>query len=341
MAKIIVNLPKLTDNLTKTKKLCEKNNLRLLVVTKSCGGDLVVLRHLAESGACSVAGTHPQHFDNINGVEKTLLIVLPAYPDMLSRCDYAYVTELKTLEQISKSSESKRVGIVIPLEFGDLREGVSAWEIIPFMEKALKLTNLRIEGFGANFGCLKELPPKPGVLEMFAQCVDEIRIRTGYQPKIVTLGGSALWEYLITGRIPKKINQMRIGEAIFLGTNPGLCHPIPGLHQDGFVLEGRIIEIKHKRLKDGGLTLPWDDESDTHLRKRAVLDFGYTACRVQGLTPLDNGIKVMGACQDLTVIDVTDSESELSVGDPVKFVLDYKSLAIAMICPYLEKTYVK
>ncbi len=55
---------------------------------------------------------------------------------------------------------------------------------------------------------------------------------------------------------------------------------------------------------------------------------------------MDKSIEVVGASQDLTVIDVTDSDSRLSVGDDVRFIMNYKSLAMAMICPYLEKQYV-
>lgn len=346
MPNIRINLTKLSDNLIRTKTLCKRNNLKLLVAIKCCGGDRIVLRHLVESGAASLAGAHPRHFDGLNGVEKTLLIVFPSYPDMIFRSDYAYVTELKTLEQISKSSKNHRPGIVIPLEFGDLREGVPIGEIIPFMEKALKFENHKIKGFSANFGCLRESPPKPGILEMFACCIDEIRSRTGYAPEIVSIGGSVLWKYLEDGHIPKSVNEIRIGGAIFLGADPGLPEPMAGFHRDAFVIEGRIVEIREKspvdcefpNLRKNGLGESNDREG---FRKRAVLDFGYTACPPSGLTPAGNGIEIIGATQDLTVVDVSDSDLKLSVGDKVEFIMNYKSLAMAMICPYLDKTYVK
>jgi predicted amino acid racemase len=215
---------------------------------------------------------------------------------------------------------------------GDLREGVPQDQIISFMQEALRAGYIKIAGFSANWGCMKWVPPDIRKIENFIKCVRKISETLNFYPQIISAGGSTVWSLLQDNFIPSEINQIRLGETIFLGYDPGLKSNIVHLYQDAFVLESELIEIKDKNIQE-------DFAVPGRIRKRAVLDFGYTSCPYTGLTPIQKGVELVGASQEHTVADISDAQYRFSVGDSLKFLMNYGALSRAMASPYLEKIY--
>ncbi len=334
MAKIIINLNKIAHNLETASALCKKCGVELVVVTKCCGPDNVILKHIIEAGARSIAESRPCNYRGAGNNVKRILLLTPL--SVLNEplfCDFIYVTELKILEKLSESYLSRQCQVIIPVEMGEFREGVPPDQLIPFMKKALVLKNIKIAGFSANFGCFREFTPDFDTINSFVECIKQAAYELNFWPDIVAIGGSSVWSLLKNNNIPKEVRHVRLGEAIFLGNDPGLKIKINGFWHDAFILENEIIEIKDKNTGTGS--------EFEKVRKRAVLDIGYTSCQYTGLFPIQSGIEIIGSSQDYTVIDITDAEECLCIGDSVSFFMNYKTLSMAMINPYLEKKYIR
>ncbi|RLF79908.1 hypothetical protein DRN44_08140 [Thermococci archaeon] len=146
--------------------------------------------------------------------------------------------------------------------------------------------------------------------------------------------------------LPEKINQLRVGEAIILGTSSTDNRDIPWLRQDTLILKAEIIELKEKpSLPEGpigknafGRTPQFVDKG---IRKRAILAIGGQDVSIEGLIPLTDGIEILGGSSDHIIVDVTDSQAKLEVGDTLEFRVNYGAMLRAMTSKYVNKKYVK
>ena len=76
------------------------------------------------------------------------------------------------------------------------------------------------------------------------------------------------------------------------------------------------------------------DEGD---RLRAIANIGREDVLIEGLTPIDKGVRVLGASSDHLLLDVTDADPPLAVGDRVAFRMSYGAMLAAMTSEYVEK----
>jgi predicted amino acid racemase len=70
---------------------------------------------------------------------------------------------------------------------------------------------------------------------------------------------------------------------------------------------------------------------------RALLNVGREEVAIEGVTPHDARLTILGASSSYLVVDVTDAESEVRVGDELTFALNYGALVAAMTSDYVEK----
>ena len=70
---------------------------------------------------------------------------------------------------------------------------------------------------------------------------------------------------------------------------------------------------------------------------RALLNVGREDVDIDGLTPLDKRLKVLGGTSGYLVLDVSAAEGELKVGDEIIFTLNYSALLAAMTSEYVKK----
>ena len=343
MANLVVNLGKIVENIGVIRSLCEQSALDLVVVTKCFGPNDIILDRVVKSGVRQVAESHPVNYRAVNGnaVRHSLLCSVSGVKRM-AHCDVVYLTERDTLRALSNSPLASRCRVVIPVEAGDCREGVPAEELVPFLEYALSLDGIDIAGFSANFCCFTLSAPDRKAVERFLGDISAACAAIDFRPDIVSVGGSSLWRLLAEDDLPPEINQIRIGEAIFLGRDPARDEVIPSLHQDAFLLEGEILELRRKespipetRIAEGEDAAPPPPFEGT----RAVLDMGHTTCSSADLTPLAPGIRIVGATQDHTVVRLEGGP--YAVGDKIAFSLNYRSLTRANISPYLNRVYIE
>ena len=76
------------------------------------------------------------------------------------------------------------------------------------------------------------------------------------------------------------------------------------------------------------------DEGD---RLRAIANIGREDVIIEGLTPIASGIRVLGGSSDHLMLDVTDADPPVKVGDRVSFRMNYGAMLTAMTSEYVEK----
>jgi predicted amino acid racemase len=67
------------------------------------------------------------------------------------------------------------------------------------------------------------------------------------------------------------------------------------------------------------------------------LDIGREDVDIDGLTPVDAGVVVLGGSSDYLVVDVSEAAGCLRVGDDMAFTPKYGALLAAMTSEYVEK----
>jgi predicted amino acid racemase len=76
---------------------------------------------------------------------------------------------------------------------------------------------------------------------------------------------------------------------------------------------------------------------DRGVRWRAICNVGRQDIVVDGLTPEDPGMIVLGGSSDHLIVDVEEAREPLQVGSEIAFVPSYGSLLAATTSPYVQK----
>ncbi len=76
---------------------------------------------------------------------------------------------------------------------------------------------------------------------------------------------------------------------------------------------------------------------DRGTRRRAILAIGRQDVDPDGLTPLDEGVTVIGASSDHLICDVEDVGDRVKVGSVLSFTPNYSALLRLSTSPYVQK----
>lgn len=338
MNRINVDRQGLISNLKKIQILCEENNCELVPVTKVMHSHEEILIDLIDNGIKMIAEVN---IENIKFLElplkKMLLKTSPSsIKDILVNCDVVFVTELVVLKEINDYAKASFLDIVIPLELGDLREGINLSTAVNFFREALKFKNLNIKGFSVNFGCLAGKLPDDQSLKEIQLLKENLKKELNYVPEIVSLGGTVIIDLLRQGKLKGIATQIRVGEAIYFGFNTSGGSYIDNLEKDNFIFQTEVVEVREKQVQshgDMGLNAYGQEFkfNKSGLRTRAVLNFGSLTVPKYGLTPLDPLVHFEGMTHDLAVFDITDSEYQYKPGSTMEFRLNYSGAAQAFL----------
>jgi predicted amino acid racemase len=159
-------------------------------------------------------------------------------------------------------------------------------------------------------------------------------------------GNSSSVYLLLEENLPKGINNLRIGEAFFLGTDTAFGGLIPGTADDALIIEAQIIELQEKpSLPIGEIGVDafgqkphYEDKGDM---KRAILGIGKQDTDETSMEPLDKNIDILGCSSDHFILDVTKSDKKYKVGDIVGFKLGYGGMLKVATSKYVKRSYVK
>jgi predicted amino acid racemase len=149
---------------------------------------------------------------------------------------------------------------------------------------------------------------------------------------IISGGISANYHWLENHTNIGKINNIRLGESLFLGVETLYRKSLDGFFQDSFTLVGEVIESKIKpSLPNGEIALNAFGEiphfEDKGLMHRAIAGIGREDVDINGLIPRID-IDILGGSSDHIILDA--KEENLKVGTLIKFDLNYSALLSAM-----------
>lgn len=348
MPLITINTKKINENFCKMNNLCQSQNKDLMVITKGIRTNKIIINELIKNGAKAIGDTNKINLGNIDlNIKKMLMKVTLDLKDLEPKdFDIFYLSDLNILKNIAEKNGSKETKVIIPIELGELREGIPNNEILQFVKEALKIKNVNLLGISANFGCLAGLIPNLDKYNMLISIHEKIRREINYEFQIKSIGGTIVYDSLQLGEVPKEINHIRMGEAIFTGQNTSMNSTISGLNRDTFILSGEIIELSYKDTDIcgeygfnafGNSLNTMSSLLKRGKRKRAILNFGFLAELSHKLQALDKNICVVGNSYDFTVIDLEDSEKDYKVGDKIEFYIDYSILYYSMLLPEINK----
>ncbi|AEH51058.1 alanine/ornithine racemase family PLP-dependent enzyme [Pseudothermotoga thermarum] len=349
-----IHLPKVRENAEKVLSLCKSFGIEVVGVTKVSLGDPTLAEILRQAGIKIIAESRIQNIERLlkNGIEGPFMMIrVPPKSELekvVQYCDYILVSEPQTVEWIEELAQqlSKSPKLIYMVDVGDLREGVWYKEAVEEIFASFKLCKkARIVGIGTNLGCYGGVIPTPETLAKLIS-VKEKLTEKGLDVQIVSGGATATLRLVEEGKLPPQINQLRIGEAIFLGTDVTNDRVIKWLNQDTFILKAEIIEIKTKpSVPEGEIGFDAFGRKpqfiDKGPRKRAILALGEQDTVPKQLIPLLDGAQVIHASSDHTLVDITECKIDLKLGDFISFRLSYAALLRAMTCPHVEKIYMK
>ncbi len=191
---------------------------------------------------------------------------------------------------------------------------------------------IRIKGIGTNARCIAANGPTKESINTLVSLKEELASKLGLRMEILSGINSSIWNMITAGELPLGINQVRIGEAIFLGRETAGCTKIKDTFQDCFILEAEIIEIKRNK------NIPY----------RIILAFGLQDVSPKDHVVFDRRLKPRSQSSDHTILDITKGEkhtgikkdfSNFKVGSIISFKLNYFGLLSCMTSPFIEKVF--
>ncbi len=348
---VTIDLGRIERNARTIVERCAASGIGVFGVTKGTCGMPQVARAMLRGG---VKGIAESRFENIHRLRDSgidcpiMLLRSPPFSraeDVVRNVDISLQSELATIREISRVAE--RLGrvhdVILMVDLGDLREGIWPSDLLTVVEQVTALKGIRIAGLGTNLTCFGAIVPTEENLGQLIAYAYKVERLTGRQLDVISGGNSSSLPLLLAGRMPQGVNNLRIGEAILQGgRDTFLDHPWTDLESDAFTLTGELLEVKVKPSmpigtagRDAfGQRPQFTDEGD---RLRGIANIGREDVIVEGLTPLNAGVRVLGASSDHLVLDLTDARPPPDVGGRLAFHLNYGAMLTVMTSEYVEK----
>ena len=336
-----VDLGKLKENLTALRERCQDSFIGIAGVVKGAGAWESVVRTFDEAGLSYLATSRVDQLRAMRGYGVKTPLMLIRIPmrselaDAVALADASLQSDLGVLRatEAEAARQGKTHGVVLMIDLGDLREGF--WDAEELIGAAVAverdMPHLHLLGVGVNLSCYGSILPDKRNMQGLASLAYEVERAIGRPLEIVS-GGSSTSMYMgLGGTVPYRINNLRLGEIVLLGSIYG-CSP-DFTHKDVFTLRAEVVECRDKpSFPVGQLTVDAFGRTGTYedrgVRRRAIvavgrLDYGEPC----DITPRMAGIEVLGASSDHTVLDVEAAREQVKVGDILEFDVNYASLS--------------
>jgi ornithine racemase len=349
MPRIEISLSQIQDNARMLSELYQKKGISLMGVSKAVLGEPAIIEAMIRGGVKFIADSRLENIQKMRAAGLATQFVLLRTPlshaaEIVKSVDISLNTEIETLRQLSACAgiQHKIHKVIIMVELGDLREGVLPEDLAGFIQETLTLPHLQIVGIGCNLACYGGVKPDRTNMDRLSALVDSLEQEFQLDLEIVSGGNSANYDWGESTPDVGNINNLRLGEAIFLGCETTDRKAIPGLHQNAFQLVAEVIESKDKPsipsgeiCQDGFGKVPSFLDRGTH--QRSILALGKQDVPSSSLKS-HHHLDILGSSSDHLILD--SSHYPLRVGDAVKFDLDYSGLLAAMTSPFIRREFV-
>lgn len=355
--RLVIDKSKLKNNLDAVSKLTKSAGCSLMVVTKVMCADAEVAKLIADHE--DVAIMADSRIENLASYcdlahekgKETLLLRLPMeceIEETIKYADISFNSELHTLQLLNEEAkkQDKIHKVVLMIDLGDLREGIfytDEDQIYDVVRRVLTMENIKLEGIGVNLTCYGAIIPKNDNLSVLVKWAQKIEDRFGIKLNIVSGGNSSSIYLIEKGELPEGINNLRLGESFFLGNDTAYGTQVTGTVDDAVICEAQIVELKEKpSLPVGEVGVDAFGQvpvyEDRGIIKRAIIAIGQQDTSTDSMTPLQEGVEILGASSDHMILDVTKA-GDLKVGDVVSFKLGYGGLLKCATSKYVKKVY--
>lgn len=348
-----IDLKKVEENSRRILEICRKSDIDVLGVTKGFTAKPRIVEAMIKGGIESLADSRLENIKMLRdrGFDQSMTLLriprLSGVDMVVEYTDCSVNSEYAVIKRLSEEaiSRGKKHDVVLMVDVGDLREGVLPEDALEMARDIAMLKGVRLCGVGTNMGCFGGVLPTLHNLNLLMEIAEDIEKRLGIKLDVISGGGTSSLQLVENGQMPKGVNQLRIGEGLLLGTDTTHGHVIGWLHQDAFLLRTEVIELKVKPSKPIGKigrdsfgNIP--EIVDKGLRKRAIVALGKQDVNVDGLIPIDPNMHVLGGSSDHMIIDVTDMDEDIKVGDQLTFKLNYQGLLFLCNSRYVKKLYI-
>ncbi len=347
---IEVNIELIEDNARAVTALCDKYDIRVTGVTKVTCGMPRVARALIAGGVTGIGESRLENIHRLRAggiTQPMMLLRIPPLSDVeeiVRTADITLNSEISVIRRLNQEAETLGVvhEIILMVDLGDLREGFWPEDLLPAVREILEMEAIRIRGLGTNLTCYGGVIPDEENLGRLVDYAHRIEDTFDFRIEIISGGNSSSLPLVAAGKMPKEVNNLRIGEAILLGRETIQRRPWPGTSQKAFVLNAELTEKKKKPSVPIG-TAGQDAFGgtpvfqDRGLITRGILNIGREDVYVDGLTPHNERISILGASSGYLLLDLSRDENAYQVGDRVDFFPNYAALVAAMTSAYVEK----
>ncbi len=343
-----VDLDKVEHNTRVLVEGLAPKDIRVSGITKATLGSPAVAAAMLRGGAVGLGDSRVENLARIREAglaAPTTLIRSPMrsrVDAVVAVADISLNTDAVVLDALDLAA--RRVGavhrVVLMVELGDLREGVAAGDVVDAAVLVERRGGLHLSGIGTNLACQSGVVPDQAKMDELSMLAEQVEARIGRPLDVVSGGNSANLEWAMTTADAGRVDELRLGESILLGTEPLHRQPIDGLHLDAFALVAEVIEIAMKPARPWGQIaqaahgdpVPRTGTTPVH---QAILAVGRQDVDPDGLHP-PPGFTVLGTSSDHLVIDVGDHQ--VVTGQELRFGLGYGALVRAATSPFVTTT---
>ena len=342
--RIEVDCERIRRNTEGIVEMCAAHGIEVVGVTKACCGQPEVAQAMLAGGVDKLGDSRLDNVERLRraGIDEDIMLLRlprPSEVDAVVRLTQVSLnSEAETVRALSRAALARGVThqVILMVETGDRREGVMPERALGAAQAMLGLPHIDLVGVGTNLACIGGVLPSRENVQLLVDVAESIEHALGIRFPVISGGHTSNLDLLMRDEMPPRVNQLRVGEALLLGVNSTTRNPLPFLYQDAFIVVAEVIEVKTKpSLPDGqiavdafGRTPHWEDLG---LRRRAILALGEQDMRIEGLHPRRSDVSIVGASSDHMVVDVTEADPPVRLGDELAFDPLYAAAATAMV----------
>lgn len=344
--RVEIDLAKIEENTRALVTRLAKRGIQVTGVTKATLGSPDIARAMVRGGVSRLADSRVENLEALqeSGIKMPLMLLRAPAPEWADRAvacaQMSLVGDMDVALALAAAAGRRGSphGIVLMVELGDLREGVMTSNVLDAARVLSRTRHLTLAGLGTNLACRSGVIPGDEQMLELGALANLVASKIGVKELLVSGGNSANVRWAFgPGRVGH-INDLRIGEAILLGTDPVTRSPIPGLHHDAFTLVGSVIESLEKP------SVPWGSRGHASLGPKpgvrdrgtiiqTIVALGEQDTNPEGLTP-PVGVTVIGSSSDHLILE---TPTRLVAGTELRFGVDYAGLLRAMTSPFVAE----
>jgi predicted amino acid racemase len=348
-ATLSVDVEKITANARAVVAML--GGIEVVAVTKCTCGAPEVGRALLAGGGVALGESRHENAARLRGagIEAPLWLLRAPAPERAAETvrlfDLSLASELQTCMALDAAAAAlgRRHQVLVMVDLGDLREGIMPDELPAFVDAVEALEHVELAGVGVNLTCYGAVMPDERNMAELVELAHGAEQRLGRR-LVVGGGNSGSIGMIAAGRMPAGVTTLRVGETILHGVDTLAREPVAGLHTDVFEVSAPVIECKVKpSLPRGEIAQDAYGNRPTFAdrgeRRRAILALGRQDVMPEWLTPLDEGVEILGASSDHLIVDVEAMPSPPRLGQALHFRPNYAATVQLSTSPYVRKVF--